>query len=185
MATTARRISIEELEKHGGPEGRWELINGELIEMPPDSELHGAVDSTFHIHLGSYVLAKKLGLLYISETCYVISEDPPTVRKPDVSFIRTGRLPANRNQDGFIRAAPDLVAEVISPSDRMAEVLTKVGMWLAFGVPMVFLIAPIARTLTVFRPDREPRTLGIEQTFDGEDIVPGFTLPVRAIFAPN
>jgi Uma2 family endonuclease len=185
MVTTTRRISIEELEKHGGPEGRWELINGELIEMPPDSELHGEVGGTFHIQLGTFVLSQRLGRLFLSETCYVLSEDPPTVRKPDISFIRTGRLPANRDRDGFIRTAPDLVAEVISPSDRMADVLTKIGMWLDFGVPMVLLIAPRARTVTVYRPDREPRTLSGDQTLEGEDVVPGFSLSVRAIFAPD
>lgn len=185
MVTTTTPISIEELERHGGPESSWELINGELIEMPPSSELHGGVGGTFHIQLGAYVLSNELGLLYLSETGYVVSENPPTVRKPDISFIRAGRLPANRNRHGLIRIPPDLVVEVISPSDRMADVLTKVGMWLQFGVPLVLLIAPTARTVTVCRSDREPRTLNDDQMLDGEDIVPGFSLPVRAIFAPG
>ena len=184
MATTARRITIEELEEHGGPEGLWELINGEIVEMAPAWEAHGRVAGTFHAYLGAYVLPRNLGVVYISETGYVISEDPATVRAPDVSFIRVGRSPTQHNRDGFIRIPPDLVAEVISPSDRMADVLANVGMWLTFGVQMVLLLAPISRTVTVYRPDREPQTLGVEQTLDGEDVVPGFTLPVRAIFAP-
>lgn len=182
MVTTTSHISIEALEQYGAPAGNWELIKGELVETPPASELHGEVGGTFHIYLGAYVLSERLGFLYISETGYVVSADPPTVRKPDVSFIRTGRLPAHRNRDGFIRIPPDLVAEVMSPSDRIADVLAKVGMWLDVGVPMVLLIAPIARTITVYRPYREPGTLGVDHVFDGEDIVPGFTLPVRAIF---
>lgn len=185
MATTTRRITIEELEEHGGPEGLWELIDGEIIEMAPAWEAHGRVGGTFHGFLAAHVLPRNLGFVYISETGYVISEDPATVRAPDVSFIRAGRPPTQLDRDGFIRIPPDLVAEVISPSDRMADVLAKIGMWLDFGVPMVLLLAPIARTVTVYRPDREPRTLGIEETFDAEDVVPGFTLPVRAIFAPT
>lgn len=185
MATTARRMTIEELETHGGPEGLWELINGEIVEMAPAWEAHGRVAGTFHVYLGAYVLPRNLGVVYISETGYVVSEDPATVRAPDVSYIRSGRPPTQRNRDGFIRIPPDLAAEVISPSDRMADVLAKVGMWLDFGVPMVLLLAPIAQTVTIYRPDREPRTLGIQDTFNGEDVVPGFTLPVGAIFTPT
>ena len=161
MATTTSRISVEALEQHGAPEGCWELINGALVEKPLAGETHGRVAGTFLAYLGAYALSENLGCAYLSATGYVISESPPNVRMTDVSFIRTGRLPANRNRDGFIRIAPDLVAEVISPSDRMADVLAKVGMWLDFGVPMVLLLAPIAQTVTVYRPGREPCTLGI------------------------
>ena len=184
MVTTSQLMTIEELERTGGPEGRWELINGALITMPPAGETHGRVGGSLHVHLGAYVLPRNLGYVYLSETGYVLSENPPTVRMPDVSFIRAERLPAPGDRDGFIRIAPDLVAEVISPSDRMADVLAKVGLWLEFGVPLVLLIAPISRTVTVFRPDREPRTLTVDQTLEGEEVVPGFTLPVRDIFIP-
>ena len=184
MVTTNRHYSVDALETGSVPEGRWELINGELVEMPAAWEAHGRVGGRFQGYLAAFVLPRDLGDVYLSETGYVLSEEPPTVRVPDVSFIRAERLPANE-RDGFIRITPDLVAEVISPSDRMADVLTKVGMWLNFGVPMVVLIAPIAETVTVYRPDREPRTLAVDQTFDGEDVVPGFSLPVRAIFAPG
>ncbi len=65
----------------------------------------------------------------------------------------------------------------------MAAVLTKVGHWLDFGVPIVWLVAPRAETVTVFHPDREPLTLTGDALLSGEDSLPGFTLPVRAIFA--
>jgi Uma2 family endonuclease len=184
MVTTSQLMTIEQLERTGGPEGRWELINGAVIPMPPAGETHGRVGGSLHGHLAVYAFPRKLGYVYLSKTGYVLSEDPPTVRMPDVSFIRAERLPAPGDRDGFIRISPDLVAEVISPFDRMADVLAIVGLWLEFGVPMVLLIASISRTVTVFRPDREPQTLTVDQTLEGDDVVPGFTLPVRDIFAP-
>lgn len=183
MVTTSQLMSIEELERTGGPEGRWELINGELVAMAAAGGEHGRVNGTIHSHLGSFALAGGLGYVYSSETGFVLAENPPTVRAPDLSFIRTERLPDETAEVGFLRVSPDLVVEVISPTDRIAEVLIKVGQWLAFGVPMIWLVALKARTVTVYRPDREPRTLTVDQVLDGEEVVPGFTLPVREIFA--
>lgn len=182
MVATSQLMTVEELERTGGPEGRWELINGELVAMAAAGGEHGRISSTINTFLGPFVRAEGLGCLYASDTGFVLSESPPTVRQPDLGFIRTERLPDELAEVGFLRIPPDLVLEVISPSDRIAEVLTKVGQWLAFGVPLVWLVASRARTVTVYRPDREPRTLTIDQMLDGEDIVPGFKLPVREIF---
>jgi Uma2 family endonuclease len=180
---STNRMSVAELERHGGPEGHWELIDGELVEVPAARPKHGRIGGAFVVHVGAYAFSQNLGYVYLSETGFVIAEDPPTLRMPDVSFIRRERLPEERDPEGFFRIPPDLVVEVISPSDRMADVLTKVSMWLEFGVRLVWLVAPESETVTVFRPDREPRTLSGDESLDGEDVLPGFNLPLRQVFA--
>jgi Uma2 family endonuclease len=72
---------------------------------------------------------------------------------------------------------------VLSPSDRMVDALSKVAMYLQAGVRLVWLIDPDSTTITVFRPDAAPRTMGSGDTLDGGDVLPGFGVPVAEIFA--
>ncbi len=183
MATTTRLMTVEDLERDGAPEGRWELINGELVEMAPASEDHGAYGAAIIVFVGSYVVGQKLGRIYNSETGFVVSGDSPMVRMPDVAFVHYDHLPADRDRSRLVRAAPDFAVEVISPSDRPGAVLAKVMMWLDAGVRLVWLVDPELRTVTVFAPEAPPRTHTIDQTLDGGDVLPGFTLPVRGIFS--
>lgn len=183
MVTTTHHISVEELERNGAPEGRWELINGELVAMAPAGGTHGRIEMEIGAPLYAFVKPRHLGLVYSSDTGFVLSENPPVVRMPDVGYVRTERLPPDHDNGKFLRVVPDLVVEVISPSDRMVDVLAKVVVWLEAGVSLVWVVAPVSKTVTVFSGDREPRTLTIDEVLDGDDIVPGFTLPVREIFA--
>lgn len=102
---------------------------------------------------------------------------------PDVGFVRTERLPEGFDDGGFLRVAPALVVEIIAPSDRMVEVLAKVVIWLEAGTSLVWLVNVVAQTVTVYVPDGDLQVLTVEDTLDGGDLLPGFSLPVRDIFA--
>jgi len=78
--------------------------------------------------------------------------------------------------------APDLAVEVLSPSDRMADALAKVAMYLQAGTPLVWLVNPVTRTVVDFRAEMDPLTLSESDTLDGGDILPGFRVPVAEIF---
>ena len=67
--------------------------------------------------------------------------EDPILRVPDAAFVRADRL-TELDEDGFLHLAPDLVVEVISPSDRMEVVLAKVDLWLDAGVRLVWLVDP-------------------------------------------
>jgi Uma2 family endonuclease len=110
-----------------------------------------------------------------------LERDPDTVRAPDVAFIRQERLAATP-QPSYWPGAPDLVVEVISPHDRYSEVDDKVATWLAHGAQMVLVVNPRWRTVLVHRPGEPPRLLTESETLDGNDVVPGWKLPVREIF---
>jgi Uma2 family endonuclease len=104
------------------------------------------------------------------------------VRRTFRSCGRTGSLPTVRLRV-FFRGAPDLAIEVVSPNDRYNEVRTKVREYLAAGTAMVLVVDPEDRTVSVYRPERAPLELAEADAIDGEDVVPGWTLPVRDIFA--
>lgn len=183
MVTTASQITIEELERTGGPEGLWELINGEFVEMPAAGGRHGRLGVKISSRLEVFVSDRELGYVYDAQTGFVLSEQPPTIRVPDVAFVQTERLPDGFDDGGFLRVAPDLVVEIISPSDRMVNVLAKVVMWLEAGTSLLWQVNPIAQTVTVYTPDGEPKVHTVDDTLDGGELLPGFSLPVRDIFA--
>lgn len=183
MVTTTRQITLAELERDGPPEGRWEVNNGELVELPPSGGRHRWIGIEIGSALHTYVKPLRLGKVSGSDAGFVLAEDPLPLRAPDVSFVRTERLPPNHHDGGFLHVAPDLAVEVISQFDRRAAVLRKAVFWLEAGVSVVWVVAPASQTGTVIGTDRDPRTLTVDETLDGGSIVPGFTLPLRDIFA--
>jgi Uma2 family endonuclease len=182
MATTGKLMTAEELLRLPDDGMRHELIQGELRTMAPAGDEHGWVTSNLHIPLGTYVKAHRLGRVYAAETGFRLERDPDTVRAPDVAFVRQERLEAGA-LPGYRPGAPDFAVEVLSPSDRPGEVAEKVAAWLAHGTRMVLVVHPRSRTVRVHRPDAPVRVLAESDTIDGEDVVPGWQLPVREVFA--
>ena len=124
-----------------------------------------------------------LGRVYGADGGFVLFLDRNTVLVPDVAFVTRERAPKGEARKTFPRLAPDLAVEVLSPSDRMADALARVAMYLQAGTSLVWLVNPATRTVVVFRSDMDPVTLGENDSIDGGDILPDFTVPVAEIFA--
>src|SRR5438128_725731 len=104
----------------------YELINGEWVEKNMGAQA-GRVGQIVNRHVDIHADAHQLGLVFNSDAGYQIFADKPTrVRKPDGSFIRRGRLPEDKPPRGYLRIAPDLAMEVISPNDLAEEVEERV-----------------------------------------------------------
>jgi Uma2 family endonuclease len=162
---------------------RRELVEGELREMTPAGWQHGRIAGNIAGELRAYVRAHRLGVMATAEASYRLSADPDTVRVPDVSFVRQGRVDEIGDPTGYWPGAPDLAFEVISPNDRYTEVRAKVDEYLVAGTPMVVLVDPQNREVIVFRPSIGRLELAEDDVLDGGDVVPGWKLPVREIFA--
>jgi Uma2 family endonuclease len=172
--------TVEELERVGWPEGRWELINGESVEMAPSGGDASPVGVMFAAKLLTHVEPRDLGRVYGADGGFVVCPGRELLRVADAAFVAAGRVPPSAH--GFPRLAPDLVVEVISPTDSKAEVLANAWMWLAAGVRLVWVADPDERTVTVCQPGHEPRILRASQTLDGGDVLPEFREPVKAFF---
>jgi Uma2 family endonuclease len=175
-----RPITIQEFERMA-IDGRWELIDGEPIELSPAAGRSGWISGNVYRLLASHVRQSQLGWAFPPETGFVLFEDRQTVRSPDAAVVLGDRLA--ELPDSFVPMAPDLAVEVLSPSDRMADALAKVAMYLQAGTPLVWLVNPATRTVVVFRSETDPVTLGESDTLDGGDVLPGFSVPVAEIFA--
>jgi Uma2 family endonuclease len=111
----------------------------------------------------------------------LLSRDPDTVRAPDLAYYREN-VRLEEISPGLAKRLPDLVVEVLSPSDRLGMVMRKVQQYLRAGIAMVWVVDGESRNVTVYRSGREPRVLEENEVLDGEEVLPGFTCPVSELF---
>ncbi len=182
MAAPDKLMTADELLRLPCDGLRHELVEGELRTMAPSGGQHGWIVIRVTTPLAQHVDANKLGLVLGAETGFKLAENPDTVRAADVAFVRRDRALAVVDDPRYWTVAPDLVVEVISPSDLYTEVEDKVADWLDFGVQMVVVVNPRRRTVAVHRPDRAVRILTENDVLDGETVVPGWKLRIRDIF---
>jgi Uma2 family endonuclease len=159
-------------------------VRGELRTMSLATWEEALLTSYMNGSLGLYIRDHGLGEVVVA-TGFLLASAPDTVRAPDIGFVRSDRATVGDALEGYYPGAPDLAVEVISPNDLYTEVDEKVSEWLAHGTRMVLVVNPRGRSVAVHWPGRDVRILGIEDTLDGEDVVPGWTLAVRDLFGPR
>jgi Uma2 family endonuclease len=174
-----RRVTIDEFAEMP-LEGIWELVDGEPVELSPAAGRSGWISANLVALLANHVRSGRLGWAFSAETGFVLFSDRQTVRSPDAAVVLSNRLA--ELPDSFVPMAPDLAVEVLSPSDRMADALAKVAMYLQAGTSLVWLVNPTTRKVMVFRSEMDPVTLGESDTLDGGDVLSNFTVPGAEIF---
>ncbi len=176
-------MTADELLRTDIPDKHVELVRGVLVVREPPGYRHGDVTARITKALMDVVDAKGLGRVLAAETGFKISADPDTVRAPDVAFVSSVRLP-DAEFLGYLALAPDLVVEVLSPSDRPGETLAKVGDWLNAGSRLVWVVDPDRRVARVYRQDGSETLITERAKLNGEDVVPGFECSLDSILSP-
>ena len=166
-------------------EGLHELEDGRIIEMPPPMHLHGTVCALVAYFLSGYFLNRG-GYILTNDTGLIVERRPDTVRGPDVMAFLT------RPVFGDIRAAylegipdgiPDLIVEVLSPTDRPGKTDRRVQQYLKHGVPLVWVIDPEDRNILVCTQSDSSKTLDETDDLTGDGILPDFSCKVAAFFS--
>jgi Uma2 family endonuclease len=158
---------------------RYELVDGELITMSPSGATHSNIALYIGGHLLMYTRSRNLGKAYGADGGFVIKRNPDTVLAPDAAFVRAERVVES---DGFFPGPPDLAVEVISPNDTYGEVDAKVAAYLAAGTQVVIVVNPRNRTATITSAARS-QLITIHDALTAGDVVPGWSLPLRELFA--
>jgi Uma2 family endonuclease len=161
--------------------GRCELINGEIIHMPPSGAEHGRTAIHVGARIWSFLRTSPLGEVYAAETGFLIARDPDTVRAPDVAFVRNERVPVEPFRRYF-PGAPDLAVEVVSPNDRLTEVLDKADRWLASGAISVWIVDPARRSIDIYRAGGVVLRYRDHDEVRDEPTLPGFVLKLSDVF---
>jgi Uma2 family endonuclease len=159
-----------------------ELVDGKLVEKHMGAK-SSYIAVRLSILLGNYCENPFRGWIFPGDTSYqFLPGRPNLVRKPDVSFVRAGRMPEEEVPSGHIRLAPDLAVEVVSPNDLCYEVEEKVAEYRTAGVPLIWIIIPPTRVVLIRRIDGSCTEVGENGELSGEDVLPGFRCPVSALF---
>ena len=179
------RMTAEEFGvKHAGD--HVEYINGEVKEMPMPGFTHGKVCWKIAKVLGNYIDLNDLGHFCINDTFVRVSipSDPERVYGPDVCFVSFDRLAKDVEvADGVLNVLPNLVVEVRSPSDTWTDVLGKMLDYLRVGVPVVLILDPHTRSVSVFRNEVRQEIFEAETELRLPDVLPGFAVSVASLFA--
>jgi Uma2 family endonuclease len=185
MPTATKRVTAKQLAALPDHGKRYELIEGVLRTMTPAGYDHGRVAMRLGSLLEHHVREHRLGVVCAAETGFLLSADPDTVRAPDVAFISHQRLQQLEQLSGYLAMAPDLVAEVTSPSDSYTDVEKKAIAWLDAGTRAVLVVDPGTRTVRVYRSDDTTHidALSGDQQIDVANVVPGWNVTVADIFA--
>ena len=164
------------------PQERYELVRGEVIIMSPAGFEHGKICANISAALYSFVKKNRSGVVTGAETGFILARTPDTVRGADAAFVSSERLAQQKNIEKFFDGPPDLAVEVVSPTDRAADIEEKILDYLHASTRLLLVIYPRTKTIAVYRPGKDVQSLSIEGTLEGYDVLPGFSVPVREIF---
>jgi Uma2 family endonuclease len=185
MATAKNKLlSADDLLRLSSQGVKGELIEGVLHETVSVGKIHARIAGRIITGFNNFVIPRRLGQVGGTDGGVFVERNPDTVREPDVYFVSADRLPLDDDSDGYLEVVPELVVEVVSPSDSEAEVAEKITMWLDLGVSMALQVRPAERAVMVHRPGSPAVTLTGDDALDGRDVLPGFALPLSEIFDP-
>lgn len=172
----------EELEALPKDGYKHELLDGELI-MSPVHANHGLVCMRLGALLFNFVQGRKLGEVYDSSTGFRLADN--LLLSPDIAFASKARLKKILiAPDQFLQGAPDLVVEVLSPSDRLAQINRKLDHYFEHGTRLAWLVNWRKAQVHVYTPDSIEAFTRPHDVLTGGSVLPGFKCRLSRIFGP-
>jgi Uma2 family endonuclease len=184
MATQAQTlVSFEEFAQLPDQEGVWlrELDEGVVIEMGYPSLKHGTVQGNGFSLLKQ--AARQIGADYAISQNAGFRLAANTSRGPDICLLRRDRLASMEVRWGAHFGAPDLVVEVISPSETAVGIERKIRQYLRAGVVSVWVMYHETRHVVVYRSSGRIDSYESGQSIEEPELFPGVALPVDELFA--
>jgi Uma2 family endonuclease len=165
-------------------EGIFELVRGEIVEMPMPMPEHGVVCGNTSGLLWDYGRRSGYGYVLSNDSAVLTERDPDTVRGADVTFYSHARWPRAQVGRTIPPVPPDLAVEVYSPSNRPGEMNRKIAEYLSIGTLMVWVIYPASRSIAIHRSDDQPPLVLHEgDVVENLPELPGFRCAVADFFA--
>ncbi|VAW41745.1 hypothetical protein MNBD_CHLOROFLEXI01-2033 [hydrothermal vent metagenome] len=163
-----------------GDIGRCELVTGEIIKMSPTNVEHSYLENEIGALLREFIASRDLGWVFVGEVGIFTRHDPDTVRGADVAFISKERIP-KRPRQGFLDIAPELIVEIVSPTDRWTNLQDKIEEYFAIGVQWIWVVEPKRQVIRVYHSPTRAEVIG--DLLQGEGVLEGFELSITTLFA--
>ncbi len=181
MGATKTLLTAEQFDNYPFEEDkRYELDEGELIEMTRPAYKHNRVMQHLLVELVMYLRKHPPGEALLSENLYALS--PNTRRSPDVAVILGDRYEELKNAK-VIPIIPEIAAEVLSPSETPRMIHRKLKQYFEAGVKEVWLIDPDSREVEVWRGATLPDRALVAGEALTSPLLPGFELPLAELFS--
>ena len=164
------------------PDLRFERnADGTLLIMPPTGGISSNREAKAVAYLLNWVESHDLGEVFSSSGGFRLANG--AVRSPDTAFVAKGRLPEDWDQgeDAFLTLAPDFVIEVRSKTDSLETLQAKMREYINNGVRLGWLIDRQNQQAWVYRANQSVTQYPATTILIGEDVVPGFTLPLKSL----
>ena len=183
MATGTALLTAEEFmalpESFDGP---VELVKGVVETMPPPFPRHGEICFRIAYVIQRYLDDNPIGRLVTNDSSVLTERDPDSVRGPDVAYFSYERVPKGPLPLGLLPAAPELVFEVRSQSDRWRKLHAKVSEYLSAGVRSVCVVDDETKSIHAFHADRASQVFEAADEFALPDILGEFQVLVLKFF---
>jgi Uma2 family endonuclease len=171
-------ITEEELMRLPDDGFLYELVDGRLAGQPCKSFLAGIITVNIVGLMGLYVRGH--GIMTLGKAGFRMANG--NIRVPSTSYTRKERFPGGHSPDGFADLAADLCVEIISPSERKADMARKVREYFDGGTVQVWHVFPERQEVIVFTSPTETQTLDADGILDAGGLLPGFSCRVADLF---
>ena len=185
LASPPSRLTAEDLLSLPN-NGSMEFVNGQIVEKPV-SELSALTEGEIFYVFKQFVHSNPVAKVYPQSMGYqcfqMLPDDPKRMRKPDVTAIRIERHRALPEKNpGYMPITPDLAVELISTNDLASAIAEKLIEYKLAGFPLVWVVDPILRTVTVSPNPGKPFILSEDDSIDAPNALPGFSCQVADLF---
>jgi Uma2 family endonuclease len=155
--------------------------NGEILVTTPAGFGTGKMNSRIVRLLDEWAEADGRGVVTDSNCGYTLPDG--SVRAPDAAWIASKRVEtlSAEDQARFAPICPDFVIELRSPSDKLPDLQAKMAQWIANGAEVAWLIDPIDKAVTIYRPGDQPEHLAHPTSVQGIGPTAGFELVMARV----
>ena len=174
---TTTLLTFAEFESLADTPGKRELLDGELIELPPAKLRHSNIQQRIHERLRPYALERFIGEVYM-EVGFKLGERQWV--QPDVSLVSPEQNAAS-DPEGYLEGAPRLAIEVISEANTAESVDRKIEKYFAYGGEEVWVFYPKTRRVWVYRRN-EPAAIEHKELLTST-MFPDWKLNLSEVFA--
>lgn len=175
-------LSVEEFAKLPEEDGyRIELVRGMMVREPQPGGRHGRLVTRILRSLDAHTRQTGAGEV-LTHMGFRLPTTPPSVRGPDVAFLRAERVP-DEMPVGFWEGAPDLAVEVLSPSNRWSQIEEKVADYLDSGAAAVWVVDGAKQRVHAYHSADSALVLSGDDVLEDTELLPGFRLAMGELFA--
>lgn len=158
-----------------------ELIKGEIAPLMPTGHPHSFYEGNITGFLFNFVRKHKLGRVLTGEVGIYTHRQPDSIRAADVAFISHQRL-AQVQSTSFLDICPELIVEILSPTDSWSEVYEKIEEYFSVHAQLIWIIDPRRQRIHVYHSATNVTILTDKDMLTGSNILPGFEISVAELF---